>query len=308
MTARRWALVAASLAAIAAIWAYLAAEEDTPGVIMRSFPVGDAPVSVSVGEDVWVANGGTGTLSRFPERDPDAASEIEVGGRPSQLSVGGGTVWVAYPVGHAVTSVAEVDAEQAEFEVGRTPSAVVADGDGAYFAALDDGAIWRVDDQGPRRFVELDEGFPSALALGFGSLWMTDVVHDQLIRLDPDSGEITARIDVGTAPTAVAVGEDSIWVANFNDATVTRVDPNTERVQGRPIAVGGKPGGLVEALGFVWVTRPEDDSAIRIDLDTGLWTAEVFKVGKGPTGIAAGDAIWITNTEDDTVTRLMLPR
>lgn len=303
-------IAVAAIAAVASA-AYLTRDQELhPEVSSETFPVGDAPVSVAIGDDIWVANGGSGTLSRLPGGDPNAAEEIEVGGRPSQIALGGGTVWVAYPLGEGIVSLSEDAApDRKRFTVGRTPAAVAADAEAGYFAALDDAAIWIVDGEGPRRLADLDEGFPSSVAIGFGSLWVTDVVSDQLLRVDLAEGRVEARIDVGTAPTSVIAGEDAIWVANFNDATVTRVDPSTERVTGRPIAVGGKPGGLAEGLGYVWVTRPDDDSVIRIDLETNLWTAEVIEVGDNPTAIAVGDgAVWVANTEDDTVTRLTMPR
>jgi DNA-binding beta-propeller fold protein YncE len=308
MTRRRWALLAAAIAAVVAFAAFVFLR-DEPGlspVESASFEVGDAPLDVDVGAEVWVANGASGTLSHFPPEDPSAAEEIEVGGRPSQLALGRGSVWIAYPVGDAVASVSEETAEVTkDIRVGRTPAAVAADETGAYFTALDSGSIWRVEEDQGRELAGLDDGFPSSVAIGFGSLWVTDVVADQLLRVDPATGDVVARIDVGTAPTAVAVGTDAVWVANFNDATVSRIDPATDEMSGDAVILGGKPGALAVGFGYVWVTRSKDDSVIRIDTTTNEWTGEVFRAGDNPTGIAVGAGhVWVTNTGDDTITRL----
>jgi len=281
-------------------------EERSPEVVTETFDVGDAPLSVDVADEVWIANGAAGTLSHFPPDDPAAIEEVEVGGQPSQLAVGGGSVWVAYPVGERIRRVVESTAAiEPEIRIGRTPSAVAADETGAYFTALDDGTVWHVTGSTARELVTFDGGFPSSVAIGFGSLWVTDVVADQLVRIDPENGDVLARIDVGTAPTAVVVGDDAVWVANFSDATVSRIDPATDASSGDPVIVGGKPGSLAAGLGFVWVTRPEDDTTIRIDSASNEWTGEVFHVGDNPTGIAVGAGhVWITNTGDDTITRL----
>lgn len=309
MTRRRWILLAAGIAAIVAFAAFVFLgdeESGLPSVTSASYEVGDAPLAVDVGAEVWVANGASGTLSHFPPDDPSAAEEIEVGGRPSQVALGGGDVWVAYPVGDAVARVSEETAEVTkDIRVGRTPAAVAADETGAYFTALDDGTIWQVDDDEARELAVLDDGFPSSVAIGFGSLWVTDVVADRVLRIDPSTGDVLARIDVGTAPTAVAVGQDAVWVANFNDATVTRIDPVTDESSGDAVIVGGKPGALAVGFGYVWVTRSKDDSVIRIDTTTNEWTGEVFSAGDNPTGVTVGAGhVWVTNTGDDTITRL----
>ena len=281
-------------------------EPSKKDVSIRTFEAGDAPLSVAVGAEVWIANGAAGTLSHFPPDDPSAMEEIEIGGAPSQIALGRDEIWVAYPLGNSIRRVVTTTGEaEPDVKVGRTPATVAADETGAYFAALDAGSIWYVSGSEARELAGLQGSFPSAIAIGFGSLWVADVVADQVLRIDPATGDVDARVDVGTAPTAIAVGDDAVWVSNFNDATVSRIDPDTDDVSGDPVILGGKPGSLAFGLGYVWVTRTKDDTVIRIDTATNEWTGEVFEVGDNPTGIAVGAGhVWVTNTGDDTITRL----
>src|SRR5207253_3985933 len=59
---------------------------------------------------------------------------------------------------------------------------------------------------------------PYNVAAGFGSVWVT--VSGELVRLDPATGAVLARISVGGRPWGVAVGEGAVWVGNWTDGTV----------------------------------------------------------------------------------------
>jgi YVTN family beta-propeller protein len=82
---------------------------------------------------------------------------------------------------------------------------------------------------------------------------MASLRDDAVVRIDPGSRSVTARIPVGPSPAGIALGTGSVWVANSGDGTVTRINPNTDRVQAT-IAVGGSPQALTVADGRVWVT------------------------------------------------------
>jgi peptide/nickel transport system substrate-binding protein len=141
---------------------------------------------------------------------------------------------------------------------------------------------------------------PTALAAGFGSVWVTNSTDDSVTRIDRRTMS-AAPIPVGASPSGIAVGAGSVWVANSGDATVSRVDPATAR--STPIRVRPGPTGIVVAFGSVWVTNALDASVTEIDPDTNQ-VVHVVPVGAGPTGIAAGAGyLWITNQGDGTVTR-----
>jgi YVTN family beta-propeller protein len=142
---------------------------------------------------------------------------------------------------------------------------------------------------------------PTALAEGFGSVWVTNSAEDSVSRIDARSHNNSVPIPVGASPAGVAVGAGAVWVANSEDATVSRIDPATSRTITIPVRPG--PTGIVFAFGSVWVTNALDASVSRIDPGTNK-VAHVVPVGASPTGIAAGaDYLWVTNQGDGTVSR-----
>jgi YVTN family beta-propeller protein len=94
---------------------------------------------------------------------------------------------------------------------------------------------------------------PSAIAVGFGDVWVTSAGADVVYRVDIGGGSIAATIPVGRDPTAIAVGVDAVWVANTAAGTVSRIDPRTNR-EVESIDVGEAPAGLVVTRNLVWVT------------------------------------------------------
>ena len=93
-----------------------------------------------------------------------------------------------------------------------------------------DRRLWRIDPVRKRIVATIDLGFaPRSLAVGAGSVWITDQLDDKVIRLDPQTNRVTASIPVGRGASAVAVGRGHVRVANSIDHTVSRIDPATMR-------------------------------------------------------------------------------
>src|SRR6266508_5474251 len=72
-------------------------------------------------------------------------------------------------------------------------------------------------------------GHDVGLAVGFGSLWLTDFDRNLVERRDPVSGAVVAEIEVGTNPGHAVVTDDAVWIANHRAGTVSRIDPATNR-------------------------------------------------------------------------------
>ena len=78
------------------------------------------------------------------------------------------------------------------------------------------------------------------------------------------------------------------------------------------VATGGEPIGITEGFGSVWVVNSEfrsggEPTVARIDPATGTVVASIG-VGAVPLEVlAAGDAVWVSNSADATVSRIRLP-
>jgi YVTN family beta-propeller protein len=56
-------------------------------------------------------------------------------------------------------------------------------------------------------------GYPSAIAVGEGSVWIADPRTRSVIRVDPKKNRVAARIKVGARPRGIAVGDGFVWVS-----------------------------------------------------------------------------------------------
>jgi TolB protein len=118
-----------------------------------------------------------------------------------------------------------------------------------------EGWITRLDLASGEKLARISTGdvFPTweigggGLTVGNGSLWLAGAaaapgeaggVHAFLLRVDPDTNAIVARIDLGTGSGAdVAVDDNGVWALSFSVADngttrmlVTRVDPSSNAV------------------------------------------------------------------------------
>jgi virginiamycin B lyase len=146
---------------------------------------------------------------------------------------------------------------------------------------------------------------PFNVAAGFGSVWVT--VSGGLVRLDPATGTVVARISTGRRPWGVAVGEGAVWVGDWSDGTVTRVDPATNTVVWRVTlnnALGqALPVGVAAGGGSVWAADNSSDEVWRLDPATGavLGTAHV---GDAHEFVGFGEGgVWVSS-ENGTVGEL----
>jgi peptide/nickel transport system substrate-binding protein len=56
-------------------------------------------------------------------------------------------------------------------------------------------------------------GYPSAIAVGEGAVWIADPRTRSVIRVDPKKNRVAARIKVGARPRGIAVGDGFVWVS-----------------------------------------------------------------------------------------------
>jgi YVTN family beta-propeller protein len=217
-------------------------------------------------------------------------------------------------------------------------------GDGPGLSSASANSVAAIDARSNRLVAEVPVGNgPTSLAVGEGSVWVTNALDRSVSRVDPRTSTVLQRIDVGGDPSGIAVGADAVWVANSLDGTVSRIDPKTNR-EVQTIQVGVAPTALAASGGTVWVTSAEERSVKRIDVVRGevvetistgalgrgiavgggsVWVTDGssrsvvridsrggsivdrVSVGNGPTGIAFGEGhVWVANSLDGTVSRI----
>ena len=147
----------------------------------------------------------------------------------------------------------------------------------------------------------------SGLLFAYGSLWIPSCGDHTLVRADPATGSILARVPAGPADSegGVTAGAGSIWLVTDQKGTLARIDATTNRVQTK-IAIAPGSSNPLFAEGYVWVSSHEHDTLLKVDPLTDAVVATIA-VGKGPRFLAYGaGSVWTLNQGDGTISRVDL--
>jgi len=239
------------------------------------------------------------------------------------LSLGGGTS--SGPVLAAVDRVGMIDprtgAVLASVSVAGAPARLATDGRELWVGGDTSQTLQRIDPGSPGTVVAVN-GFPSALAMGVGSLWMVDALRGTLVKVNPAYGTVVARTSLTGAarevaisdraafdPWSVAAGAGGVWVSD-GSSRVYRIDPQSARVTGG-LNLGTAIDGLAAAGNAVWAISGNAATVLRLDPGTGRVTASISIVSRPglespyPIAIAAGAGfVWVLNANSGTVTKI----
>jgi YVTN family beta-propeller protein len=129
-----------------------------------------------------------------------------------------------------------------------------------------------------------------------GSVWTTNSIEKRLVRIDPGTNSVSARIKLnGSNPLGITYGAGSIWVANRFGASVTRVNSRTNKARKKKIKVGFSPYALAYGAGSIWVSNESSGTVSRISPKKNK-VVKTIRVGGGPNGLVeAFGSIWVTD-------------
>ncbi len=146
----------------------------------------------------------------------------------------------------------------------------------------------------------------SSLASGFGAVWTADPIRNEVLRIDPGTRRVVARIPVG-GEARVATGAGAVWAiagdlqygGDQGPIRLLRIDPETDRVVARipmrtPAGAPFAPVDLQIDGDAVWAIGI--DGALRIDPRTNLPDRHLPLAGKrgDPRGIVIeGAHVWV---------------
>ncbi|MEA2499500.1 MAG: hypothetical protein QOH26_1905, partial [Actinomycetota bacterium] len=305
-------------------------------IITDVIRVGDGPSGIDVGSSgVWVANLNGDTVTRIDPTTNTVIDSVRVADAPDDLAVGEDLVWVGDDPGAENSALFGsisivhgrsgelIDSRLALTREGQTESSLelghidlVANGNdlwavteavpgpkvfqgeglgGSYEAdgfspreiAIDDDAVWAFDAAHERLssfslpngseggfhpvadVPRLADSQNDDLAAGLGAVWLTQ--GGILARIDRDSGEITSRIDLPGNFAALALGEGYVWAMSADSVDdsdlgwLTQIEPDTGKAIGEPLEIDGKPADVAVGGGAVWVTQHDADTVTRIE-------------------------------------------
>ena len=139
------------------------------------------------------------------------------------------------------------------------------------------------------------------LATGGGSVWVGGLGSGDVIRVDPTSGKVLARVTVGARVFNLAAAPGAVWAIDNALSTAVRVDTKTGKVTTR-VPVGFQPYDIEWGFGSAWVANAGDGTVWRI---TNGKVVTKIKVGTEPNGLTAyRGSLWVSDHTVGRVTRI----
>jgi streptogramin lyase len=139
------------------------------------------------------------------------------------------------------------------------------------------------------------------MAVAADSIWVPMYFEDVVLRIDPRTMRITARVTVGRSPDSIAFDGSSLWVALQNDHAVARIDPGTRTVQTVAVGRGGTDSPYQIAFDGtdVLVSLPDSGRVARIDPRTSRvrYDAVGYEAAACARLLAAEGGYWLDDTE-----------
>jgi glutamine cyclotransferase len=130
------------------------------------------------------------------------------------------------------------------------------------------------------------------LAAGAGSVWVGSLGSGDVVRLDPATGKVLARVTVGARVFNLAAAPGAVWAVDSGLETAVRIDAETAKVT-RTVHVGAGPYDVAWGFGSVWVSNSGDGSVSRIT--RGRVVARI-EVGAEPNGLTAyRGVLWVSD-------------
>lgn len=179
------------------------------------------PTSLTLGQDAaWIAipagSGNSTRLVRISLSSKQPTAIAEGGRRPSQLALGGGSLWLGDREG-AVRRLDPTTLQTlAEVNVGGVVAGMVWTDDALWVSACDAaGGLIAVVDSTTDTLVRRSRvrGCSFGIDAGFGSIWLASPSHGRVLELDPSNGSVLSLIRVNGRPVDLAVSERGVYVA-----------------------------------------------------------------------------------------------
>lgn len=288
----------------------------TVDVAVPSFTVTELPLDqivakipvgsgdITFGEGALWVLGANNTVSRLDLNTNQVVATMPVSEFPSALAIGYGAVWVSS------SEVTRIDPQSNQilttipFAPLTTLNGLAAGVGSVWVSNGEEGKVYRIDPNTNQVVAEIEvEQWASQIVTTQDAVWVTNPITPVLTRIDPATNEISAEIDLDCATRRLAVDATDIWVTCDSVPALFRVELLTNQITAR-IALSSRPDGVAITSKGVWATSFMDNSLTLIDPGTNQVMA-VFKVGQGPLDlVAAQDELWVVMSAENSVWRI----
>jgi YVTN family beta-propeller protein len=208
------------------------------------------------------------------------------------------------PSGRAVSATTSASATPslsaavtATLEIGR-PITSLAIGDSGLWLRTESGQIVHIDPATNSVVATIrDAGFGEFgnVRLGSGAVWVTSFANDTVYRIDPDSHEVVAEIEVGANPEGLLVTDEAVWVSNHRGGSISHIDPATNAVVATlsfgPEGPAG-PKNIAMVDGDLWTLVPNMSALVRLDPASGE-VVKAFAFPEQDYFLAEGETLYV---------------
>jgi streptogramin lyase len=163
---------------------------------------------------VWTLDS-SGSVSRIDPKTLRVTARVDTGvSRPYNLWAGAGALWIADDGAGEIVRIDPVARRvRARIAVGDGPSDLVFAGTRAWVITHRDRGLYLLDAAAntARKLTTIPGDAPERIARAAGSIWLTGRGTD-LLRLDEETGEVQATIEIGAGGIDVVAAAGSLWV------------------------------------------------------------------------------------------------
>jgi streptogramin lyase len=204
---------------------------------------------------LWVSvpRGADAGIHRVNPKTNQETAQIPVSG---SVFIADGSVWVQEWKANLLVRV-DPKTNQVTAKIPDEKSIGISPAMGSVWLLRKEGILSRIDPETNKSLAEIRIGQPrkerldltnyyAGLVAGEGAVWITEHITDgKLIKVEPKTNQVVARIPVGYHPGSITVGGGFVWVSvyytNREGHLVLKIDPRTNQTLGQIFLAGTQP-------------------------------------------------------------------
>jgi DNA-binding beta-propeller fold protein YncE len=260
-----------------------------------------APCAAAAGGKwVWVSEYGAPYVLKIDPSSNKVISKTKIGTGSCGLGFGAGAVWIEDTNTSTVSRVSVTTGKRTAIKVGFTPYDTMFAFGSAWTTAFTQGELERIDPAQNRVVNRWKLQMATGAVGAFASVWATGI--EGVIRVDPVSHKVLARIAIQGGAGWTAASADAVWVTTTTG--IARIDPQSNAVE-ETIPLAGAPalGDPDVVGGQVWVPQIRKNSIAIVDPGSNT-VVRTIKAGVGPFVITTirGEA-WVPSWKGSDIWR-----
>jgi streptogramin lyase len=268
-----------------------------------STEAGPCGVTAARDGQVWVAAYRTGKVISIDPRRGRVTTTVTVGRWACRIVIGPAAIWVTRDQAGEVVRISRGSGRRQRVNVGAGAFDILLARGSAWATSYEVGTVAQIEPAtGRLTRVFRDSVYPAGLTSCGGHVWVGHGNKSTwLTAIDPSTHRVT-RVDVGVrAPSWPRCVRGELWVTTLD--SVLRVDPRTGAVRARITLGGTPVEALAGPDGLVWVTDKERSLVFRIDPMNNAVVDSFPAGPGAYAMARLGDSVWITSFAGSDVRR-----